>query len=71
MDLESSEESAFVSSLLTGDSWTGGLEEGGRWRWEGGAPWTWPPPQDGAGRCLAMRSGEASQFSSSPTTTNN
>ena len=62
MDLQSSEESAFVSSLLAEDSWTGGQKERGRWRWEGGAPWTWsdwPPTQEEGGGCLRIMLGEA------------
>ena len=61
VDLESSQESDFVSSLMLSDSWTGGLEETGRWRWQGGAPWTWSdwrPPQDGGGGCLGLMLGE-------------
>ena len=61
VDLETSSESAFVSGLVTSDSWTGGVREvqTGTWTWQGGAPWTWTGwrPQPGQD-CLGMMRGE-------------
>ena len=62
VDLQSREESAFVSSLMLDDSWTGGREGEGAWGWQGGAPWTWsdwPPPGERGGGCLGIKRGEA------------
>ena len=43
VDIESEKENIFISSLMTNDTWTGGLLEieSDTWHWEGGATWTW------------------------------